>query len=173
MIRFVFPRPLRFILCSILLIDFQAIAFSRDGPERTPAEGCVPELTRVRYPIAALEKRLSGFVVATFATDARGNIRDLQLSGDQVLSEYVGAILRGINLGARCGSQNISLRFRFRIDENLSSATPLTVKRPSATEYEVISPAREVVIISDPPVIGTRRTLPQRIIHWFSKLTFW
>jgi hypothetical protein len=45
--------------------------------------------------------------------------------------------------------------------------------QPADGEYEVLSPEREIIIIDDPIMTGTRRSFSRRMFGWIAKLKVW
>jgi hypothetical protein len=113
-------------------------------------------MVRLTYPAAAMEKKTSGSVLLSFTVDKRGAPRDIAATGDPLLTSEVKSAFRDIPFPRQCSGTEISIVVTFRIDPALPVRTAVAVRQPSETEYEVISPAENVVVISDPPVTWIR-----------------
>ncbi|MCX6624521.1 MAG: hypothetical protein NTY38_26370 [Acidobacteria bacterium] len=113
-------------------------------------------MVRLTYPAAAMERKISGPVLLSFAVDKRGAPRDIAATGDPLLTPEVKSAFRYIQFPRQCSGTEVSIIITFRIDPTLPVRTPVAVRQPSETDYEVISPAENIVVISDPPVTWIR-----------------
>ncbi|MCC6586781.1 MAG: energy transducer TonB [Bryobacterales bacterium] len=126
---------------------------------------CVPDLPRLRYPAEAMESKVSGTVLVNFNVDARGAPEDLQAVGHPLLTLDVKGAFRSIRLSRRCSGMAVSTSIIFRIDDSLPPSSPVTARRITGGVYELVSPAENVVVISDPPVTYDRPGAVAVVIH--------
>ena len=117
---------------------------------------CTPPTVRLSYPAAAMEQKTSGPVLLSFSVDGRGAPRNIAATGDPLLAAEVKFAFRYVQFPRQCSGTEISIAVTFRIDPALPIQAPVAVRQPSGTEYEVISPDKTLVVISDPPVTWIR-----------------
>ena len=125
---------------------------------------CTPTVPRLSYPAPAMERKVSGPVRLIFSIDGRGAPRDLEASGDPLLTSDVKFAFRYVQLPRQCSGRHLSILITFRINSELPLETPVAMRQISETEYEVVSPAKNVVVISDPQLTWTRpRAVPVQV----------
>jgi len=103
-----------------------------------------------------MEAKVSGVVTLSFVIDKRGSPTDIQAGGDTSLTDEVKSAFRDIRFPRQCSGNQISIVIRFRIDHALRLGTRVAVNKIAETEYEVVSPAENVVAIVDPPATEIR-----------------
>ena len=74
-----------------------------------------------------------------------------------------------------CWGRSVAMRFTFSINQDIAPGTPVSVKAISTSEYEIVAPAKVIVVsISDPAWAFTRKgRFLHRMKGWLSKLRFW
>ncbi len=157
-------------LCGSLLFLVSVAA-----AQEVPTDHCVPDLTGLKYPTAALEQRIQGFVSIGFTVDSDGKVADIESTAYPLLKAGVEEALLSARLLPECSGQHISMQVNFRLDQDIQPQSPISVKRFSDTAYEVVSPVQWITTtIYDPAYTFTRRgRFLHRVKRWFKKLRFW
>jgi len=133
---------------------------------------CSPQSPPLRYPDLAMEKKVSGPVSVNFTVNKRGDPSKLQVTGDPLLVPPVEWAFMRARFPGRCGGRQVNVLVRFRIDQTLSPESSEFIWQISETEYEVVSPAKNVVILADPPVTTNRPRMAQRVFGRFRRMKF-
>jgi hypothetical protein len=134
---------------------------------------CAPQTPFLRYPAEAMEQRVSGPVSVEFTINERGEPSETQLTGDPLLAPTVEFAFMRLRFSPECRGKRVAVRFTFRIDQTLPIEAPDVIRQVAEAQYELVSPARNVVVISDPPFECSRCGVRWRILHWLRKLQFW
>jgi TonB family protein len=157
-------------LTKILVVFSGAVVV----PAMTKAQApCIPPTPSLRYPAEAMEQKVSGSVSIEFTINRRGEPSNVERAGDPLLAPTVEFAFTRLRFPPKCRGQRVTARFTFRIDPTLPLDAPEVVRYVAAGQYELVSPARNVVVISDPPVECSGCGLRWRILRCLRKLKFW
>jgi len=145
------------------------------GTQATSSDTCLFALTDPRYPAFALDARIMGPTTATFDVDTSGNVVRLESKGHPLLAAGAEEMVRSARFNSVCWGRRVEIRFLFRISGDIAPETPVSARAISATEYEIVAPAKVIeVTTSDPAWLFTRKgRFLHRVEHWLSKLRFW
>jgi len=136
-------RILRATYCVALITLCGAATLPAGPQEKAPAEACMPDLSSLGYPSAALEKRIMGPVNVTFSVDSDGKINSLESNSYPLLLAGVAEALRASRLGPECYGKKVTMRVNFKLVEEATASS--TIKK-SATEYDVIAQAPTITV---------------------------
>ena len=127
-------------------------------PQGTASASCLSAPLIISYPALALAASIMGPVTATFDIELAGGVTRLEFKGHFLLATGVVEALRSARFDSGCWGRSLSMRFSFRLDQDLASKTPVTVKATSVYEYEIVSPMKLIELsISDPAWEFTRK----------------
>jgi len=110
-----------------------------------PKDCVIPDLP-LRYPPAALEKRIAGSVSATFTVNPDGGIGPMESPSHPLLLAGAEEALRAVRFGAGCVGKPITMRFDFGLNESTDPKAPTTERRISPNQYVIVAP-RPVIVI--------------------------
>jgi len=143
------------------------------GQERFDPSTCLPKQLQVMYPEPALKQRIMGVVTTEFTVDDSGAATLVASKGYPLLVVGAETAVRTATFKPACAGRRLTVTFKFRLDQDLDPATPVTVRAEEPLIYEIVSPLdRIIVIISDPPMYG-RKPLWRKFRSCLAKLRFW
>jgi hypothetical protein len=145
-------------------------------PSKGQSESCIPNIAAaLSYPAVVLESRIQGTVQSAVFVDSATTAIKIQSRGYPALTDSVEAAIRAAPFEGKCAKEHFSIRVDFIIDQNIEPDSNILIKRTSDSTYEVVAPAKVVVVtISDPAWVFTRRGRLLHRIHGFvSRLRFW
>ena len=157
---------LRRILAAALNAILLGASIEAEGP-------CTPPPPSLRYPVEAMEQKISGPVSVRFTINRQGEPSEMRVTGDPLLRPSVEFALMRSRFSTECRGKVVDVIFVFRIDRTLSPQAAEVLRQVSEAEYELVSPAKDVVVLSDPEVTCTGCGPAWRLSRWLHKLKFW
>lgn len=88
-------------------------------------------IEKPKYTPLALYARVSGLVVASFHVDAAGAPHEILIEGPKLLTPPVDDLIRRTRFPTECRSQDLEVKFRFRLDETAPPAPSVTFNAPN------------------------------------------
>jgi hypothetical protein len=135
---------------------------------------CTPQTPSfLRYPPEAMEQKVTGPVSVEFTINKRGEPSNIRSAGDPLLVPAAEFAFMHLRFQSECRDKRVAARVTFSIDRTLALEAPDVIRKVAEAEYELLSPARNVVVISDPPLDCSRCGVRWRILRWLRKVKFW
>jgi hypothetical protein len=143
------------IIALYLVGSFPTTAYP--ASESQPERSCTLDVEGLRYPPDAVSGRIMGTVESILVFTEGGELASIRSHGHPALVKAAEAALHSSRPSGGCSGQQTTMRFDFVLNQDLDPKTPVSVRRDSASLYEIIAPSGWIeVTITDPAWAFTR-----------------